>query len=704
MDPKKIRLQKRKEKRQFSLEKSDNCQIRNCLKRNFKNINQPKRKRSKILLEKVKLKSFNNLKTKAYCAFMGLKNPKEKLKEITITEGDNKNKENQKTSKIQYIEVKELGHGAFGTCYLYTSTSDWESYAAKIVSKEILQKDKNKQSIVDEINTQKSLNYPKVVKVISYSEDEKNVYIILELCENRSLADLMRERKNLTEFEVRNYMFQIVQGVKYLHNKKIIHRDLKTNNILLDKNLELKIGDFGLIGKLNNDKDRKHTSCGTLHYMAPEAIIPPEKGYCYEVDIWSIGVIMYHLLTGKYPFNGEKKELGNIILKGEYTFPETPELSEAAKDLIKQILVVEPKKRPGLNQILYHDFFHVGSFPRFLDISTLKNKPNLTYMRKYIPDVDENGLVNKKIDEKILYKLIVNDIGEIKYEDKDKYTLENNTINGVDNWITFIHVSHKGFVYFEINNGMVGILYKSDEDSIEGEFSGIQLILNEKTDEIHEIKEPSDNALINKYNAQKCPSNLKQKFEEFLEYRNKIRQKLFDYENQVTSESNMTEKNTEKDENASIIKINNVDQNSTTEINSQKGENTEKSTIKENTGNNIEVNENNINFIYIKNFIQEKYAKIVLLSDGTKQIFFKDGVQIFISDPKEVVGYVDKKKKRTFIPLINAMKNCSKDFISRLKYIKKSNYKYIKAKLDKKIDACKDGGANDNDNNNQLLY
>lgn len=698
MDLKKILLKKRIEKRQFSLEKSDNCQIRNCLKRNSENINQPKRNRSKIMLEKVKLKSFNNLKTKAYCAFVGLKNPEEKLKTITITEGDNKDKEKQKPSTIQYIEEKELGRGAFGTCYLYRSTSDWESYAAKIVSKEKLQKDKNKQSIVDEINTQKSLNYSKVVKVISYSEDEKNVYIILELCENRSLADLMKKRSYLTEFEVRNYMFQIVQGVKYLHNKKIIHRDLKTNNILLDKNLELKIGDFGLIGKLNNDKDRKHTSCGTPLYMAPEVIKPPEKGYCFEVDIWSIGIIMYHLLTGKYPFNADKKDLIlNLILKGEYTFPETPELSDAAKDLIKQILVVESKKRPGLNQILYHDFFRIGSFPMFLDISTLTKKPDLTYMRKYIPDVDENGLVNKIIDEKILYKLIVNDIGEIKYEDKDKYTLENNSIKGVDNWITFIHVSHKGFVYFEINNGMVGILYKSDRDSIEGEFSGIQLILNEKTEEIHEIKEPSDNILINKYNAQKCPSNLKQKFEEFLEYRNKIRQKLFDYENQATSESNMTEKNTEKDGNASIIKINNIDQNSSTEINSQKGENTEKSTTKENTGNNI--NENNNKFIYIKNFIQEKYAKIVLLSDETKQIFFKDGVQIFISDPKEVVGYVDKKKNRTFIPLINAMKNCSKDFISRLKYIKKSNYRYIKAKLDKKINGCKHGGTNDDDNN-----
>ena len=81
-------------------------------------------------------------------------------------------------------------------------------------------------------------------------------------------------------------MFQLIQGLKYLHDRNIIHRDLKISNLFLDEKLELKIGDFGLIAKLNNSRDRRYTYCGTPYYMAPEVIEPGEKGYSFEVDIW----------------------------------------------------------------------------------------------------------------------------------------------------------------------------------------------------------------------------------------------------------------------------------------------------------------------------------------------------------------------------------------------------------------------------------
>ena len=303
---------------------------------------------------------------------------KDKLKTITITKKDDKD---EKVEKIQYIEEGILGKGGFGICYKYESTKDWNLYAAKIIDKKnIIKKDKNRQSIKAEIETQQECDHPKIVKVKSYSEDKDNVYIILELCQNKSLAELLDKRGFLTEFEVRNYIFQLIQGVKYLHSKKIIHRDLKPNNLLLDNNLELKIGDFGLIAKLTKEKERKTSVCGTPCFMAPELIKPPAKGYSFEVDIWSIGIIMYNLLTGKLPFNDnspdKETKIKNIYYKilnhRNITFPENngifgePILSEASKDLIEQILVKDPKKRPGLNQILYHDFFHIGKFPRYL--------------------------------------------------------------------------------------------------------------------------------------------------------------------------------------------------------------------------------------------------------------------------------------------------------------------------------------------------
>ena len=303
----------------------------------------------------------------------------ENLKKVFITPLSLEKNEKEEKEKIGFIEKDKLGSGSVGVCYIYESIKDSVQYAAKLVDKEKLQRQKAQQSIISEISTQKSLNYKKIVKINIYSEDEKYVYIIQELCKNRSLADLLQTRDHLSEFEVQSYMFQLIQGLKYLHDRNIIHRDLKPNNIFLDEKLELKIGDFGLIAKLEKKKDRRTTCCGTKYFMAPEVIDPGEKGYSFEVDIWSMGVIMYKLLTGQYPFYDKEGDV-NIdkkIINVDYIFPEEPYISDVAKDLIKQILVKKPEKRPALNQILYHDFFHMNIFPEYLNIKFLKEEPTL---------------------------------------------------------------------------------------------------------------------------------------------------------------------------------------------------------------------------------------------------------------------------------------------------------------------------------------
>ena len=411
---------KEKKDRNCSVKKIYKCEMRELFFKNFqiesniksKNYNKKNSNKKNKSLEKKpdkRLEELNEIKRRLICASRNIDFEK-KRKIITIV-----NKDKNIEEKAEYIEEGELGKGAFGVCYLYESTKDWTQYAAKIVSKEKLSKDKSRQSIIEEITTQQQLNSPKIVKVKSYSEDKENVYIILELCKNRSLADLVKKKHYLTEYEVRNYMFQIIQGVRYLRSQKIIHRDLKPNNIFLDEKLELKIGDFGLIAKMNKEKERKHTICGTPAYMAPEVIDNNKKGYSYEVDIWSIGVIMYNLLTGTLPFHdSDKIKLQEKILKGKFSFPNNIEISNIAKDLIKQILVIEPRKRPGLNQILYHDFFHVEYFPKFLPLSTLEEPPKK----------EEKEEKEEEPSIKYLYKLIVNDIPDIKYENLEKYTLK----------------------------------------------------------------------------------------------------------------------------------------------------------------------------------------------------------------------------------------------------------------------------------------
>ena len=140
----------------------------------------------------------------------------ENIKIITPLSLDQNEKEERKEKQITFKVKDKLGSGAFGTCYIYESTNDNVEYAAKLVEKVKLEKQKAKQSILSEITIQKSLNHPKIGKIKSYSEDQKYVYIIQELCKNKSLDDLLKNRKYLSEFEVQSYMFQLIQGVKYL--------------------------------------------------------------------------------------------------------------------------------------------------------------------------------------------------------------------------------------------------------------------------------------------------------------------------------------------------------------------------------------------------------------------------------------------------------------------------------------------------------
>ena len=132
---------------------------------------------------------------------------------------------------------------------------------------------------------------------------------------------MLRKRKRLTEPEVRFFMLQILGATKYMHDKRVIHRDLKLGNLFLDSKMNVKLGDFGLAALLVDDNERKRTICGTPNYIAPEVLCDNGVGHSYEVDLWSIGVIMYPLITsnvdiryallvGKPPF--QSKEVKSI--------------------------------------------------------------------------------------------------------------------------------------------------------------------------------------------------------------------------------------------------------------------------------------------------------------------------------------------------------------------------------------------------------
>ena len=157
------------------------------------------------------------------------------------------------------------------------------------------------------------------------------------------MNELLRRRKRLHELEVMCYTSQIINALKYLHQHRIIHRDLKLGNLFLNEKMEIKLGDFGLATKLDFDGEKKRTICGTPNYIAPE-VLEGKAGHSYEVDIWSLGVIIYTLIIGKPPFEtSDVKTTYRRIRMNAYSFPEHVIISDAAKDLITKILIGDPK-------------------------------------------------------------------------------------------------------------------------------------------------------------------------------------------------------------------------------------------------------------------------------------------------------------------------------------------------------------------------
>ena len=368
---------------------------------------------------------------------------------------------------------------------------------------------------------------------------------------------------------------------------------------------------------------------------------------------------MYNLLTGQLPFDNickDKEKIYQQIVNNDFGFPDSPKISNVAQDLIRQILVKDPKKRPGLNQILYHDFFHVAKFPRLLDISTYYNKPT-------IPEAEKERF-NKEIVNKCLYKLIVNNNIEIKYEDIDTYITNKDDDNfkdkSIDYWVTIFRKTHKGFYYYEMNNNLKGIIFQQDYEEIKE----IKLLLNEKADEFYEIK---------KYKIKECPEDLKPQLQIFLDYCKKFKKMKEEYFNH---------KNISKEtkEDFSIIKQDLI--SSLTNINHESDDNKNTETTVEYTE---EITEEEKKVIYIKSFSKQKYATFLVLSDNVKQYKFDDEIDIFISEDNEIAQYVDSRhNEKTVVSLINVTKNSNKVFQKRLKYIGKINLKELQKTLQDK--------------------
>eukprot|EP00002_Diphylleia_rotans_P025149 TRINITY_DN4978_c0_g3_i1.p1 TRINITY_DN4978_c0_g3~~TRINITY_DN4978_c0_g3_i1.p1 ORF type:complete len:623 (-),score=138.79 TRINITY_DN4978_c0_g3_i1:916-2784(-) len=256
-----------------------------------------------------------------------------------------------------YQLEKTLGEGTFGKVKLGTHLLTSEKVAVKILDKERLVDPQDRERLSREIRIMKMLNSPHIIRLYEVIDTSKHIFLILENAPGGELFDYIVAHERVKEKEARKFFRQLVSGIDYCHQRNIIHRDLKPENLLLDADNNIKIVDFGFSNQVNAGQLLK-TFCGSPAYAAPEMI----SGREYigpEVDMWSLGVILFALLCGYLPFdNSNVSRLYQQVLKGDYHIPEF--VSQDAKNLISRLLVLNPEKRATMDEVRLHAWVNQG--------------------------------------------------------------------------------------------------------------------------------------------------------------------------------------------------------------------------------------------------------------------------------------------------------------------------------------------------------
>uniref|UniRef100_A0AAR2LYE7 non-specific serine/threonine protein kinase n=1 Tax=Pygocentrus nattereri TaxID=42514 RepID=A0AAR2LYE7_PYGNA len=213
------------------------------------------------------------------------------------------------------------------------------------------------QQLFREVRIMKILNHPNIVKLFEVIETEKTLYLVMEYASGGEVFDYLVAHGRMKEKEARAKFRQIVSAVQYCHQKKIVHRDLKAENLLLDADMNIKIADFGFSNEFT-EGSKLDTFCGSPPYAAPE-LFQGKKYDGPEVDVWSLGVILYTLVSGSLPFDGQNlKELRERVLRGKYRIPFY--MSTDCENLLKRLLVLNPIKRGSLEQVMKDRWMNVG--------------------------------------------------------------------------------------------------------------------------------------------------------------------------------------------------------------------------------------------------------------------------------------------------------------------------------------------------------
>jgi calcium-dependent protein kinase len=303
-----------------------------------------------------------------------------------------------------YTFGDKLGSGSFGSVRLATHKASGQTRAVKIIKKD---EQEDEEKLFIEVDILSKLSHPNIMQVYECYDDSTNFYIVSEICEGGELFECITQKGQLSEKDSAIVIRQIISAICYSHDNNVVHRDLKPENILLDYKSDiahLKIIDWGGARYFKKNKKMSKIS-GTAYYIAPEVL---DEKYDEKCDIWSCGVILYILLSGYPPFNGDTDvDIMKSVRKGVYDFntDEWRNVSSEAKDLITNMLKYDPNLRFSARQVMAHNWFKKAN-----DLTKLTlNKSTIANMKKF--------KTNKRLEEAAINFIVTQLIGK---EDKHK--------------------------------------------------------------------------------------------------------------------------------------------------------------------------------------------------------------------------------------------------------------------------------------------
>ena len=400
-----------------------------------------------------------------------------------------------------------IGRGAFGKVNIGLNILTGRIVAIKSFNKSNLSNEKAKKKILYETNLMRGLYHPAVTKILETFETDKYMLIIMEYISGGNLQNFVKKRRKLCEKTAKILFRQLIQGIKYIHSKGIVHRDIKLENILLDLNNIVKICDFG-VGKITEKGHKLLDQCGTPVYMAPE-IIQGEGYEGFPVDIWSAGVALYIMLSGNIPFNRDKThDLQSAIINLPYK--KIDDISDNANDLLKNILEKDPTKRYTPDQILEHPWMleHNGNDDDCFDYNYDLEIKNVNKYHLFT-NAESILLAKTHIDYR---KAPKKDLAE-NFTIKNLYTLEDKKNNK--------NIETKSIILAPYNSMLTDSEEEEEEDE-EDKIKEIKKIKNKNNKNKLESVEDIKLKAINYYNQSTNPYDILDNFNLEIEVKNGI--------------------------------------------------------------------------------------------------------------------------------------------------------------------------------------